>query len=653
MTLYRQLLIAVVVLLITLYGVSIVVGIYNNRELVQQQMEVHAQDTATSVALSMTQAAQEKDMASLGAMFNAVSDSGYFRQITYKDLSGKILLDRQFDVDVQGVPEWFVRNISLPSPEGRAEVASGWMRLGELVVISHPGQAYNKLWQVTKDQLLWFALVTLIVCVTAIFALRIILNPLVRVEQQANAICNQDFMVQPSVPRTRELRRVVEAMNRMARRLQSIFDHQLSLIGQLQEQSLRDSVTGLFNRMGFDTQLRSFVRPDTSAVSGALVILSIDHFERVNEQAGRLEGNAVLKRLGEKLQLVLKPYTRSVLARRQGPEITVFVPYLIESDARELAQALYDAAVSVEWKGQDTDPLVFRMGFTYTERLEDASEMLHEANAARQQAIDNGVEGWVASDQLEGGLVPLLTSDASEWQHVLQDAIENEHTTILFQPVYSAKRKLIGHEIYSRLVSGDQLISAGIFMPLAERFGIAHHFDRLALERLSEFALRLPKNLVLCVNFSASSIQNDEFITWLCQYLGKHRDIARRLVVEIPEHAMHVEERYVRQLCEKLSRYDVRLGIDHFGLESSAFSYLASLPIHHIKIHRSFVRQIDENPDNRFYIQSLAQVARSRDISLAVEGVEREEEWQALVDLEIDAMQGYFLGQPASEPVKE
>ena len=103
------------------------------------------------------------------------------------------------------------------------------------------------------------------VCVLSAIALGIILRPLVRVERQANAICNKEFIVQDTLPGSRELRSVVLAMNRMATQLKEIFDSQLNLIQQLQKKSLRDSVTGLSNRADFDARFDHLTSSDAGS----------------------------------------------------------------------------------------------------------------------------------------------------------------------------------------------------------------------------------------------------------------------------------------------------------------------------------------------------------------------------------------------------
>jgi EAL domain-containing protein (putative c-di-GMP-specific phosphodiesterase class I) len=240
-----------------------------------------------------------------------------------------------------------------------------------------------------------------------------------------------------------------------------------------------------------------------------------------------------------------------------------------------------------------------------------------------------------------------------EWRTLLEAELESQSLPIVFQPIFSSSRQLIGQEVFARLESEGRLITAGIFMPLVERFGLSVQFDQLVLNRVADLASAIPDNQFICINLCTCSIQNDEFVSWLDKWLLHHPSLATQLIMEIPEHAMRAIEP-VRNLVQVLQKYKVRLGIDHFGLDSTAFGYLASLPLHHAKVHSSFIQEIDSKPDNRFYIESLAQIMRTRDILLMVEGVESQEEWETVVTLGIDAAQGvdaaqgFWLGAPST-----
>ncbi len=653
MTLFRQLILATLGLLVLLYAGNVVVSMFNARTLVQQQMAVHAQDTATSLGLSMTQAAQDKDIASLETLFNAISDSGFYQRIYFRDLDDKVVIDRAFAVDIEGVPDWFVNFMNLPSPEGKAEVAAGWARLGEVVVVSHPGQAYRQLWKVVTEQLAWFALISLVVSGIAYGALNWLLAPLRRVEEQANAIREQKFEVQKTLPNTRELHRVVDAMNKMSNKLHSVFDEQIDLISHLRVQSYRDEVTGLSNRADFDAQLNSFVGSESGDHSGALMIFAIDEFARVNELAGRREGNEILKSFGAKLKQGMAQFPRAVLARRQGPEFCLFVPDITEEEAIALAEDVFQDVQILDWSLKDQEPLTVNMGFTYTQHVVNGPELLSEADMCLRHAATEGQNKWCQFAELKSGDVPLVAQPAVEWKDFIARVISERALVLHYQNVVSTPDKTsLGCEVFSRFRDQDgNLLSAGIVLPLAERFGRAPELDQLILETLAKEGCE--QYAFYGVNLCASSITSKAFTEWLQGFLKGNKALAKKLVFEVSEHILHIEEQDIRSFQTMLHKFSAGLAIDRFGLESAAFGYLSSLPLRYLKVHRSFVQNIQDSKDNQFYVKSLAQLAHSREVMLIVEGVEQEAEWQVLARMGIDAAQGYLLGKPEPLPGRE
>lgn len=650
MTLFRQLITAIVLLFAILYGIQIGISIYQSKHLVEQQMKVHAQDTATSLALSMSQVAGDSDKATLETFFNAVSDSGYYQAISFSDLDGNTVIQRAFPVKVEGVPDWFVKLVNLPVQQGVAEVSSGWTRLGLLTVISHPGQFYQRLWLQNKRQLWLFSLVTLGVCLLSAIALGVLLRPLARVERQANAICNKDFVVQDDLPRSRELRSVVFAMNRMATQLKEIFDGQLKLIQQFQQKSLKDPVTGLSNRADFDAQLNALNLSTSAPVSGALYIVALSQLERINRMAGREEGNTILRRMGDVLHKVGDRHSDVLLGRRQGAQFTLFVPGLDKTEALDFAQTIYDSVHKLEWTLQSKEPLIVHMGMSFSSDIVNVRDLLVEADLALQKAQSSSESGGWSELGYAGdsNSIPLLSSSVIDWRALIDSEIKAKTLPLVLQPIFSPEKNVIGQEVLARLASDGQLITADIFMPLVERFGFSVVFDQLVLNQVVDLAKTVPADQFVCVNLCAGSAQSDEFLAWLDRWLASEPSLASRLIIELPEHAMRASKS-ILSLIDILQRHSVGLGVDHFGLDSSAFGYLGSLPLHHAKVHHNFIQDIDTKADHRFYIESLAQITRSRDILLMVEGVENRQEWEAVMALGVDAAQGFWLSDEDGE----
>lgn len=646
MTLYRQLINAVLGVLLLLYVGNLVVSFNNSKSLVAQQMQTHAQDAATSLALSMTQAVEGKDMATLDAMLNAVSDSGYYKRIYFVDMNGDTLLEREFPVLVEGVPRWFTRVTALPDYEGYAEVTSGWVMLGKLVVISHPGLAYRNLWQAMIMHLAWFSLIGAGSCIAGFFAVRVLLAPLRSVETQANGICEQQFIQQPTLPKTRELRAVVEAMNRLSARLEGLFHSQSDIINDLRYQSHTDTVTGLSNRVDFDARLNTFASDETGGHCGALMIFALHELGRINDIAGRRGGNDVLQTLAQKLKQAILGHDQALLARRQGQEFAVFLPDIEEQEAESIAASLMLEVSRITWQHQEQLPITVTMGFSYSSDIKNGPELLSEADMALQSVdIDSG-ENWLKFASLDIAGIPTLTHSVLDGKQFLAEAIADRAIDLHFQKTVTVPdQRLFAYEVYSRFRAPDDYeLTASTVMPMVQRFGYSVALDKLVLELLAEAGL--PGSEMLAVNLCPESISDASFCSWLSEFLSSNRSLATRLVVEVPEHAIKLAEENIRSLANILARFNSGLAIDHFGLESSAFGYLASMPLRYLKVHRSFVKNIHLSRDNQFYIKALVQLAQTREIQVIVEGIETEAEWQVLSRMNIGAAQGFFLGYP-------
>lgn len=139
MTLARQIILVIsLVFLWVMVGVF-VQGVLNTRAYLEQQLGSHAQDTATSLALSLGPVLQQQDMAAAQSMLDAIADRGYYQRIEYLNLSGQSQLKREHPLVMEGVPSWFTRWVTLERPQREALIMAGWQQLGQLQVVSHAG----------------------------------------------------------------------------------------------------------------------------------------------------------------------------------------------------------------------------------------------------------------------------------------------------------------------------------------------------------------------------------------------------------------------------------------------------------------------------------------------------------------------------------
>ncbi len=649
MTLLRQIMLVVITIFLILFGINFVLTVYDSRLYLESQMHAHAQDTATSLGLSMTTAIKEQDSANLELLANAVFDRGYYQRITLYDLENTVLISRNNPLQVDGVPPWFVNLIDLPSPVGKAEIMDGWNIMGTLMVIAHPGHAYRDLWRITVDYFYLFCFITILSYGFIGTVLRFLMQPLKRVEQQANDICDRKFSVLDRIPRTRELRQVVEAMNHMSVKIKEMFQRQVQLTESIREEARLDPVTGLINRKEFDALVTGVINSEPGPGSSTLMMLQIRHFSEINTSLGRQQADELLKLVAERFANSLASIPDAIISRRAGADFAVYIPRINLERARAYLQATFQSVASLQFFTTDDDLDRLHMGASFHGDRADLSLMLSAADMALRNAQNEGANGtyFLIHGDSENPVSDFI-KQAGEWRQTLDNIIASENLLIHFQPIYSIPdRELIADEVFVRIELDGRIIDAGVFMPMAERFGMLVQLDRLIISKVFQQINESSPSFM--INLSTHSIQDESFIAWLTQTVSQQQDIADKVIFEFQEYSVHLAYNQVKQLIDTASPMGYRFSIDRFGSGSTAFSYLQSLDVHFIKIDRSFVAGISENTDNQFFIQSVSQIARTRDMRLIAEGVELDSELDTLTELGVDAAMGYLLGRPGPD----
>ena len=194
MPLSRQLGLSLLAVLILVFIGTLWINANNTRDFVDQQLASHAQDTATSLGLSIAPyMANEEDLPVVDTMMNAIFDRGFYQSMVLKDAKQNVLLEKHNPNSVEGVPLWFLNLLPLTPPESTTDVNDGWTIAGTLTVKSHPGFGYQQLW-LNATQAFWMILAVFIVALILLYALvRMITTPLLAVVKQADAISKQQF----------------------------------------------------------------------------------------------------------------------------------------------------------------------------------------------------------------------------------------------------------------------------------------------------------------------------------------------------------------------------------------------------------------------------------------------------------------------------
>lgn len=633
-----------VFLVAVLLGLSAVLSFQQFRDHLAARQQVQAQDAATALGLSLSNAVDGRDQAAVATFINALFDHGHYRQVTYRDTEGEVLVRRDAPPAINDVPAWFRELADLPVPRGTAEVMQGWQRLGQVSVEIDPLAAYRALWHGTLRSVLGFLLVGALAIALAFFGLRLILRPLSQLERQSKLLQGHHLGARVPVPRTRELGNLAIAANQMAQGLEELVAGQIRMIEDLRSQTRQDSLTGLDNRSCFDQRLGAECDSREHASGGCVALIALTGFTEFNQANGYQAGDTVLVRAAERLRELVSSQPGAFAGRRQGADFALYIPAVDEEEARGLLQYLA-GDLTVDLAALGADGVAVHIGYALMQPPERSAEILARADnalaQARSESIGTGVEGLAGS---------AVSYGAQRWRELLTEALAQERLGLLFQPTFARdEQSLWFDQVLAQVEVEGEWVSASQFLPLVERYGLARQLDQAvlhaSLERLKDFPAE-----TLCTVISTASIADEGFRQHLLSSLGAGPELSRRLWIALHEDAVRREPSILEELIPGLRALGVRVLVDRFGVGGVSFGYLQRWVIDGVRIDRSFVRHLDQRADARFFIQSIRLIARGRNVRVFVGGVESAEEWAAAQQLEVDGGMGYHLARPSEKP---
>lgn len=652
MKLSRLLVLLISLLWVLVFIATLATVIDSTRDYLQKAMESHAQDTATSLGLSITHSGRVRDVETVERMTAAIFDRGYYREILVKSMAGKELVAKRVEQAVKGVPQWFIDRFPLETPRMSAIVMDGWRQAATIEVVSHPGHAYAELWRVTVRSFWVLLSVAIASLVVVLVVLRLALRPLDDMEAQAINISRRQFTILPKLPWARELHRVATAMNNMCLAVERMLTEQTDLADKMRKKAYVDPVTGLMNRNDFSEQLTHLIGAPTKFASGAVAVVRIRGFAVYNERNGRAAGDALLKRTAQLLQEVGNRHERSLLAKLDGPEFALVVPDIAEADLPRLGDELIKGLAEIEEFPHTEQSVMSHAGLAYYRHHEGATfgKLMSAAGAALAVAQGRGVPAWHVEAEQKTDETSAMTMEING---LFKVGLPSDRVVVQYQPVRPCQVPEADWNYRSeacvRIQGSDgSVIRAGLFIATARRLGALQLLDRLVVEKvLQQIAAQGPvRGGATALNLSLESVIDPPFVDWLHGKLAAQPDAARNLIIEVAEHSIISHLDAVKAAFSRLRETGARLSIDRFGQSTASLGFLRSLEIDYIKIDGGYTRGVAESTDKQFFIQALVGIAHGLGIQVVTEYIENEQEFAMVKSLMVDGAQGYYIGRP-------
>lgn len=426
---------------------------------------------------------------------------------------------------------------------------------------------------------------------------------------------------------------------------------------ELERQSTRDALTGLPNRLQFESALGArLLGAQRRGEVHALLFCDVDRFKLVNERCGHREGDRALRQLTHELRLRLGK--EDVLARLGGDEFGVILDDCHAEAAVQTADALIDAVRQYRFHSGGT---AFQLGLSIGVAMvdptaTDVDQLLSRADTACFVAKHRGrsrAQLWHGTDD-----ALLRTRSEMDWINRIERAIDEDRIELHAQrivPLASAGPP--NYEVLVRLRERDgRLFMPDQFLPAAARFGLTGAIDRQVLRRtLARIAALEQGGLCdygyLSVNLAGTTLSDDEFSGFLLRTLAEHAVPPHRIRFEITETSAVEESPAARDFIARLRALGYKILLDDFGTGFTSFAQLKSLGADGLKIDRSFIAGLLQDPVNQAIVESICRIAVKLGLQIVAEGVEDDETLQALRKLGVDHAQGWLFHR--AEPIDE
>ena len=644
MTLYRQLIIGVSILFFALLAGVEAIYLANARTQIQDQLSSQAQDAATSLALRLATLKSLEDRALAETLVNPVFDRGYFREIRVVSVSGETLVRRVLPPALGDVPEWFARLFPLEAPSAQSLVSSGWRELGRVVVTGHPNFAYQQLWHIGLQTIVWLLLIYAAAIAAVVGFLAMLLRPLKEIEQAAIAIGERDFRTIQFAPRARELARVVAAMNDMSGRIRQMIEEELVRAEDLRRDAFIDPVTLLYNRRGFRRQLQSLIKSKGDVYSGALALLELDGFGEFNAAAGYQRGDEVLALLGGTLAKGCEGHA-AVCGRLGGAGFSFAVINIGTDELQGLLArvcSLFEATL-VE-QGVETQ-LTYLCGATRCDRaLPEFSALMSAADHALLRARERGVNQYAIEAFDES-----ITDGSQAWRARIEHALAEGRFALFAQHAFGlpVRAPVHGEVTVRMLAEQGEPVPAAQFLPMAARHGLIGRLDCVVVEKLLDYLSKAADTLpVMALNISARTIADVEATRRILGLLDARKNVAGRLIFEMTEFGAMQEWALAQTFSSEVRRRGARFALDNFGMLRESLMLVHALRPHYIKLSPGYSRELQGNADCRFLVASIVKIARALDIGIYAQAVEDEALVPLLVELGLSGYQGYAAELP-------
>lgn len=415
----------------------------------------------------------------------------------------------------------------------------------------------------------------------------------------------------------------------------------------LHDMAIRDPLTRTYNRALFEDRLKQAIAEHRrNPTTVAILLIDMVRFKYVNDLLGHHTGDLLLKQVVERISSALRE--SDTLARLGGDEFTVILPDTDGDQALQVAGKIIhvmerDFAIERHKLSASVS-----IGIAMMPDHGDSVEVLLRHADYAMYSAKHKQPGCAIYDPKSTAEINAarMTLDG-----MLNENIEHNDLFLVYQPVMDFKTGRISYlEALVRWRQADgKVILPDTFIRVAEQSGLIRQLSEWIVDTACrELAVlkRTSPDLRVGINLSMHNLHDYDLADQIGRLLANYQLTPDSLLLEITETGVMLDPDQVIETLDELSNMGLRLSIDDFGTGHSSLAYLKRLPVHTLKVDKSFVTDMDTDEDNASIVLATVDLAHSLGLDVTAEGVETRPVYEMLWEMGCDCYQGYYVSEP-------
>jgi len=420
---------------------------------------------------------------------------------------------------------------------------------------------------------------------------------------------------------------------------------------ELHRYAYQDGLTDLPNRRFFYEEIQTLISNDNT--SFALIFLDLDGFKDVNDSLGHDYGDLLLHHVANRLKACIKD--EDIIARLGGDEFTLILKNANQTIAVKVADKIKQALLKPIQLKEETVCVTASIGITlYPEHGSTVEKLVKRADQAMYLSKKKGRNRYEFFSYS-------IEEKATEKRKLIEEiklGLKESQFELYYQPIFSVDGKSISKaEALIRWNHPQKgLIGPNEFIPMAEKNGLISDIGRwVKSQAIQDCTLfnKISKRLIQ-VSVNTSPLEIDRSGEWVEQWIQASEQFnlpGHSVLIEVTENTLMGTDSEIKRQLKRLSEFQIDVAIDDFGVGYSSLAYLQRLDIDILKIDRSFIKDIEKNDNSIALVRAIITMAHNLNVEVVAEGVEKQEQYMLLKQMQCDYIQGYYFSKPVSKKV--